>query len=267
MDNSTPGQQEPLYETQPEPQPPAYERAKQVYERVKKEVKRTATEMRDYYRRSPRLQRLSYQGKFLPAFWTVASLISVIINIILVAVVISLGHHLFELKTIVSDGLVNGLYNNFVLMDKAHIVTTIPVETTIQVQDTIPVVFDLPLNQDTQVVLVQDTTINGATIYLNSAPVPIDITLPSGTPLQINLDLVVPVNQTVPVNLSVPITLQVPVDIALDQTDLHQPFVGLQGVVEPYRELMGTVPNSVEQVSLCKHWWSGWLCGIILGKP
>jgi hypothetical protein len=178
-----------------------------------------------------------------------------------------LGRNLFELKASISDGLVNGLYNNFVMMDKAHIVTTIPVQTTIQVQDTIPVVFDLPLNQDTQVNLTQNTTINGATIYLNGAAVPIDIVLPAGTPLQINLDLVVPVSQTVPINVSVPVNLTVPVDIALDQTDLHQPFVGLQGVLEPYRELMGVVPNSVEQVSLCNHWWSGWLCGIILGKP
>jgi hypothetical protein len=39
---------------------------------------------------------------------------------------------------------------------------------------------------------------------------------------------------TVPVKTTVPVTLNVPVDIPLEQTQLHEPFVGLQGVVAPY---------------------------------
>ncbi len=56
--------------------------------------------------------------------------------------------------------------DSLALMDKAHIVTTVPVETTVQLQDNLPVVFDLPINQNTQLSLAQDTRIPGAYIYL-----------------------------------------------------------------------------------------------------
>jgi hypothetical protein len=38
------------------------------------------------------------------------------------------------------------------------------------------------------------------------------------------------------------------VDIPLNQTDLHQPFVGLQDVVKPYYNLLETLPDSWEEV-------------------
>lgn len=178
-----------------------------------------------------------------PAFWTVASLLSLTINIILIVILVLLGRQLFFLKkTVVSDKLINGLYDNFTLMDQAHIQTTITVSDTIQVNDTIPVVFDLPLNQKTTVVLTQDTPVN-TTIYLNNTAVPLDLILRDGTELNIQLDITVPVKQTIPVVLNVPVHLTVPVDIPLDQTQLHKPFVGLQQVVSPYRQLLGEVPN------------------------
>ena len=93
-------------------------------------------------------------------------------------------------------------------MDQAHIRTTITVSDTIQVKDTIPVVFDLPLSQKTEVTLTKNTPIKGATIYLNGQAVPLDLDLPPGTKLGIQLDLTVPVNQTVPVVLNVPVNLQ-----------------------------------------------------------
>ena len=199
----------------------------------------------------PRLRPFLWRGRIGPAFWTVASMLSLVVNIILIVILILLGRQLFFLKEdVVSDQLINGLYDNFVLMDKAHIKTTITVSDTIQVKDTIPVVFDLPLAQKTVVTLTEDTPIKGATIYLNGQPVPLDLNLPPGTELSIQLDLTVPVNQTVPVVLNVPVNLQVPVDIALDKTELHQPFVGLQQVLSPFRKLLGEVPDSWSKV--CK---------------
>ena len=199
----------------------------------------------------PRLRPFLWRGRIGPAFWTVASTLSLVVNIILIVILILLGRQLFFLKEdVVSDQLINGLYDNFVLMDKAHIKTTITVSDTIQVKDTIPVVFDLPLAQETVVTLTEDTPIKGATIYLNGQPVPLDLNLPPGTELGIQLDLTVPVNQTVPVVLNVPVNLQVPVDIALDKTELHQPFVGLQQVLSPFRKLLGEVPDSWSKV--CK---------------
>ena len=112
-----------------------------------------------------------------------------------------------------------------------------------------PAKFKLPLDTETTVVLSQDTRIDGARVSLvtgglsiNNAPA--DIVLPAGTRLPIFLKLSVPVNQKIPVKLNVD------VDIPLNQTDLHQPFVGLQGVVQPYYQLLNETPNSWQE-ALC----------------
>lgn len=208
------------------------------------------------------LQFLLWQGKFGPAFWTVSSLISLGVNLVLIAILILLGRKLFDLKQLVSAQLVGGLHQNFVKMDQAHIVSTITVKDTIQVKDTIPVVFNLPLNQETEVKLTKDTPVHNTTIYLNGQAVPLDLVLPKGTRLNIQLDLVVPVSQTLPVVLNVPVLLKVPVDIPLDQTQLHEPFVGLQNVVSPYQALLDAPPHSWDQTPLCQP-QSGWMCNLL----
>ncbi len=221
---------------------------------------------KEYYRRSPKLQKVVYQHKFMPAFWTVACIFSLVVNIILVGLLVSVGRQMFQFKSVVSDGLITQASDSLAMMDKAHIILTVPVETTVRVQDTLPVAFDLPINQDTQLSLSADSTINGAYIYLNNTAVRTDLTLPSGTPLQSKLNISVPVSTTVPVDLVVPVTLQVPVDIAIDQTDLHQSIVGLQEAIQPYQTTMSTTFNSPDQLLICKNWLTGWLCGIIFGK-
>lgn len=177
-------------------------------------------------------------------FWTVASVLSLIVNVILVIVVIVLMMFLFDLNRILEYEVIGGLHDNFVKMDEASIKTTISVEDTIQVVDTIPVVFDLPLRQETVVTLTQDVSIPNTIVYLNGTPIYTTVVLPSGTPLNINLDLIVPVSTTIPVVLDVPVALQVPVDIPLDQTELHVPFVGLRNVVSPYRDMLAGLPDS-----------------------
>lgn len=223
--------------------------------------------VKERYQRSPRLQRLIWQHRLAPAFWTTASLLSLAINIFLIAALLIIGRQLFTLKTAIDEQLLTGLYDNFALMDQAHITTTVSVETTIQVQDSMAVVFDLPLSQDTEVILTQDTPVDNVSILLNGLWLPTDIILPAGTPLGINLDITVPVSQTVPVNLTVPISLQVPVDIPLDQTELHEPFTGLQQVVTPYRMLLSNTPDSAAEIDACQSWWGGWICRLLLGTP
>ncbi len=216
-------------------------------------------------------QRYLRRETALPAFWTVASAISLLVNIILAAALIILGRQLFTLKTMAADGLVDGMYTNFVKMDSAHISTTINVQDTIlvsdtlQVNDSIPVVFDLPLKQQTEVTLVEDTTIENTNINLNGSWVTLPIVLPKGSRLGIQLDLTVPVNQVVPVtlnvpvHLNVPVNLKVPVDIPLDQTQLHEPFVGLQNVVSPFRQMLSGLPGTIQDVPLCFP-GTNWLC-------
>lgn len=183
--------------------------------------------------------------KIGPAFWTVASIFSMLVNIILIVVLLSVGQQLFTLKKVVEEDVLGGLYGNFMMMDEAHIRTTIPVSTEV------PAKFDLPLKTNTTVTLVEDTLLTNATIYdLNAGGIltinraSTNIILPAGTRLPITLDLNVPVDQKIPVEL------KVNVDIPLNQTELHKPFVGLREVVDPYYTYLNHLPDSWEDV-LC----------------
>ena len=219
-----------------------------------------------HYLRSPRLRKLVYQGKFMPAFWTVAAIFSLVVNVVLIAILVSFGHFFFQYKALVADSLSKGVSTNLALMDQAHIVTTVPVQTTVQLQDNLPVEFDLSINEETQVSLVQDTRIPGAVIYLNNAAVSTDLTIPAGTPLQFNFSTTIPVSQSVPVDITVPVSMLVPLDVAVDQTDLHQSIVGMQNTIEPYTAVMGEIITSPEEIPFCTQWWSGWLCAFVFGK-
>ncbi len=202
------------------------------------------------------LRRILWRGKIGPAFWTTASLISILVNIVLLVLLITIGKELFAIKSLVSNQLIGGLHQNFIKMDQARITTTIAVN------DTIPVIFDLPVQTNTVVVLTEDTRIRGANVNLStgglSIRAPANIVLPAGTELPVALNIVVPVNTTVPVKLTVP------VDIPLNETDLHVPFVGLQQVVAPYNELLSSPPNSWRETPLCDP-QADWLCPWLTG--
>ncbi len=272
MDNSKPDLPEPGNEPRPEPKAKAgllSETGTKILGGVKEGTEKAKVLFNDgkkYYLKSPRLQKVVYQGKFFPAFWTIACIFSLFVNIILVGLLVSFGHGFFALKSIVSDGLVTEASNNLAMMDQAHIVLTVPVETTVKLQDSLPVAFDLPINQSTQLSLAEGAKISGATIYLNNAAVTTDLTLPANTPLQANFDMTVPVSTSVPVDITVPISLQVPVDIAINKTDLHQSIVGLQEAIAPYKTTMDTTLNSPQELLICKNWLTGWLCGLVFGK-
>jgi hypothetical protein len=168
---------------------------------------------------------------FGPAFWTIASVISLTFNVLLFIILLAVLQNIRILKLgsamDISNGLLGGLYTNFEKMDNAHITKTIPVNTTI------PVKFELPLNQQTDVVLSQDVTIRRALVTVNTGGLNITnalatIVLPAGTTLPVYLNL------TVPVDTTVPVVLDVAVDIPLAETQLHDPFSGLQEVVKPF---------------------------------
>jgi hypothetical protein len=183
------------------------------------------------------------------AFKTTAIIFSLVVNLALVAIVAALLLFVFDIKNGIAQPLLGGLYNGFVAMDEAHIQTTIPVNTTIAVNDKVTADFSLPLQQNTNVVLSQDTlitgasvTINGGVLQLNNAPT--TIILPAGTVLPVTLDLQVPVKQDIPVNLSIPVSIPVTVDIPLQQTELHQPFADLRDLFAPYYILVEGLPSS-----------------------
>jgi hypothetical protein len=177
----------------------------------------------------PEPKRRRFQ--FLPAFWTIASLMSITVNIILIVILLVMFQMLGAIQNTTNDqvsGLLGGLYTNFVKMDQANI------RTNIHVEKEIPVQFSLNVSGPTNVTLSQSVTIDGALVTVQTGGLNIvnaraTIVLPQGTLLPINIE-----NLVVPVDQKVLAVLDVPVDIPLDQTELHEPFVGLQKVVEPW---------------------------------
>lgn len=170
-----------------------------------------------------------------PRLWTTASIITLTFNVILAIVLLVVLFNVYRMRANLDQvmslvpsviGLLGGLYENFEKMERANI------ETNVVVQATIPVKFDLQLNQQTNVILSQDVTITNALVTVNTGGLNISranttIVLPAGTTLPVNLSLTVPVDQQVPV------TLNVPVNIPLKDTQLRDPFVGLQNVIKP----------------------------------
>jgi hypothetical protein len=174
-------------------------------------------------------QPRQWRFKFLPAFWTIASLMSITVNIVLIIILLIVFQMLGVIQSTANDkvsGLLGGLYVNFVKMDEATIASTIPVDAVI------PLNISVPVQTTTQITLAQSATIPNAHVRINTGTVSIDadavVTLPANTPLTVNLNFQLPVQNSIPVHLDVP------VNIPLRQTQLHEPFVGLQKVVEPW---------------------------------
>lgn len=194
------------------------------------------------------------RGKYQSTFWTVTGMVSLVVDVILIAVVIfllfrvrSLNIRLGELMNLSSMPLetVSGLYSNFEKLNDAHIKTTIAYDSEI------PIKFDLPLNQQTEVVLSQDTPIDGARVTLSTggleiSSAPANIVLPAGTRLPVTLSL------TVPVNTKVPVHLLVPVDIELASSELGVPFTGLMDILEPLYCLLDPQAVDARGLLICE---------------
>jgi len=204
----------------------------------------------DKPRTSFRLER----EKMRVAYWNVSGTISLIVNVILIAVLILLSRELFFMKRLVVGNVLGGLYTDFGAMDAAHI------RTNILVEDQINVNFPLQIDKQTVVTLTEDTTITGARVTvttggLNIISAPTNIILPAGARLPIQLNMVVEVDQNVPVSLNVP------VDIPLSETELHEPLTHLQSVVEPFVTAFWEGPFYWEQYPACQKlpklcdWW------------
>lgn len=180
------------------------------------------------------------QYKFLPAFWTIASVMSFTVNVVLLIVLVILLQNMNTVGvtvTGISDQLLGGLYNNFVKMDNATIRTQIPVNADIPLNITVPV------KATTQITLAEAAVIRNAQVIINTGSLDINanatVTLPANTPLVVNLDFPLQVTDTIP------ISLVVDVNIPLRDTELSAPFKGLQDVVRPYYCLIEPQATSI----------------------
>ena len=177
-------------------------------------------------------QPRKWRFKFLPAFWTIASVMSMVVNVVLIIIILILFQMFGQVRRMQgyasnqATGLLGGLYTNFVKMDEATISTTIPVDASVPLNITVPV------QTTTQIALADSVTIPNAHVRIATGGLNIDanavVTLPANTPLTVKLDFPLQVQN------SIPIHLDVPVNIPLNHTELHEPFVGLQKVVEPW---------------------------------
>ena len=169
--------------------------------------------------------------RFAPAFWTIASVLSLTINVVLIIVLLLVVLNVHHLNIDVNNltkipiDLLGGLYTNFEKMDRASIVTNIPVDAQI------PLNINVPVQKTTEITLVQDAVISGARVRINTNTLDIDapanVTLPAGTRLTVGLNFDLQVQDTIPIHVDVP------VNIPLVKTDLHEPFAGLQDVIRP----------------------------------
>lgn len=180
---------------------------------------------------------LLWQARPWQAFKNVAIIFSFVVNVILVIGILLALPLLLPTLNGVAKPLVGGLSDSFVQMGEASI------ERTISVDDHIPVVFTLPLQQQTNVVLVEPVPMSvPATFVLPGGGGTINGTvtlqLPPGTTLPVSLDMQVPVSTTIPVQLDVG------VDIPLQETELATPFNTLRDLFEPLDGFIGGLPQT-----------------------
>ena len=183
---------------------------------------------------APRPAETGYtiRNRFLPVFWTLASILSLIVNVVLIGILLSLWLRPFDQFS----GILGGLYNNFVKMDQATISANIPVQQSIPLNINVPVTLT---EAKANIRLTSDAVITGVGVDISGGPVTVltdnaRITLPAGTPLSVAINTIPEEPINLPVQDQIPISLNVPVNIPLNQTQLHEPFVGLQEVVRPY---------------------------------
>jgi len=201
--------------------------------------------------RGPNGEASSRRGlKLGPPFWTVTGILSLVVNAILIAVLLVLYNTLGQLQNLqgtasnIGASVLGGMYSNFEKMDRATIKTVIPVDAQI------PLDISVPVQTTTQITLAETVNIPNAQVVINTGGLNINsnarVTLPAGTPLMVNLNFNLPVQTTIPVHL------EVPVNIPMAETELHEPFVGLQEVVRPWYCIVEPNAFSLNGQAICR---------------
>lgn len=178
-------------------------------------------------------------GRFI---WRFMVIFSFIVNLVLVVVLIGAGIFIFEIKKSIAEPLIGGLHSTAVGLENATIDWTIPV------RDTIPVNLNVALNTETVVVLTQPVPLQvtaqidlpGINAYGVAANV--NLTLPAGLELPVQLDLTVPVNEP-----ALPVSLDVRAVIPLKETQLADPIRNLALLFEPLAIALHNLPKDFNQ--------------------
>lgn len=179
--------------------------------------------------------------KFWESFKNIAILFSFLVNIILVIVLLAAVQPLFMAKTDIVEPLLTNLDSAFAGLGATRI------QSVVSINDTMPVVFDLPLQQNTVVVLTEPVPLSApATFFLpgggGSINGTVSLNLPTGMRLPVILDMMVPVSTTIPV------VMQVPVEIPLDQAGMGPAIQDLRAVFQPIQTTLQSLPDSPQEI-------------------
>ncbi len=173
---------------------------------------------------------------FWEAFKNFAIVFSFIVNFILVLVLIIAPFPTLVITDQFAKPLLKDLDDAFAALGKTVINADVPLNQTM------PIEFDLPLKQDTVVVLTEPVPLQAnATFFLPGGGGAINGTvsldLPTGLTLPVNLDLMVPVSATIPV------VLNVPVKINLDEAGMGPAIEQLRSVFSPISDMLDQLPT------------------------
>jgi len=185
--------------------------------------------------------RRSGFGPLWNAFKNIAIVFSFIVNIILVIVLLLAPEPVFMAISQVAEPLLLDLDSAFAALGETRI------ESTVYITDTMPVVFDLPLAQNTNVVLVEPVPIQAPATFVwpaggGAIHGTVQLVLPQGLALPVSLNLMVPVSTTVPV------VMQVPVEIPLAEAGMAPAIEQLRAVFSPLSGAVQSWPDSTEEL-------------------
>lgn len=186
-------------------------------------------------------QRKHGVRSFWDAFKNVAIIFSFIVNFILVLVLLLTPRPVFMAKSDVAEPLLIDLDTAFAALGETKI------ESTVNIEDTMPVVFDLPLAQNTNVVLVQPVPIQAPATFVlptggGAIHGTVQLVLPKGLTLPVSLNMMVPVSTTVPV------VMEVPVEIPLAEAGMGPAIERLRAVFQPISGALQSLPDSPEEL-------------------
>ncbi len=172
------------------------------------------------------------------AFKNFAIIFSFIVNFILVLVLLLSPGPLFKAKVQIVEPLLLDLDSAFAALGETNI------ETVVDINDTMPVVFDLPLNQNTDVVLTAPVPLQApATFFLpgggGSINGTVSLNLPQAMKLPVSLNMMVPVSTTVPVVMEVPVVIQ------LSEAGMGPAIEQLRSVFRPVTGFLQSLPDSI----------------------
>lgn len=179
--------------------------------------------------------------KIWGAFKDVAIVFSFIVNIVLIIVLLLSPEPLFMTKNEIAEPILLDLDNAFEALGE----TTI--QTTVQINHMLPISFEVPLQQETAVILNKAVPLSvPATFYLPSGGGSINgvvsLELPSGQALPVTLDF------TIPVASSIPVEFSVPVEIQLYDAGMGPAIEELRAVFQPLTSFVEELPDTPQEI-------------------